>query len=72
MNNIKSLRKRAEITQRAISHILGVSQQCVSKWEKGICDPRSNQLPKIAQILNCTIDELLKNNESDYSEETEV
>jgi len=62
-NNIRNLRKSADITQDALATALGVSAQSVSKWECGYGFPDITQLPAIANYFGVTIDELFSNNE---------
>lgn len=69
---IKELRVQAGMKQIELAMKIGVSQGAVSQWEKGYTMPKADLLPKIAQILNCTIDELLKNNECDCSKKKEA
>ena len=57
---ITEKRKQAHLSQNELACKLGVSQQCVAKWETGASKPRVNILPKLARALNCTIDELLQ------------
>lgn len=57
---ISKFRKENGLSQKALSERLGVSQQCVAKWETGRSHPRAELLPKIAKVLNCTVDELLQ------------
>ena len=57
--NIKSLRKAANITQETLAEMLGVSCQSVSRWELGVCYPDMELLPAIAQIFRCSTDSLL-------------
>lgn len=57
--NIKSLRKAANITQETLAEMLGVSCQSVSRWELGVCYPDIELLPAIAQIFRCSTDSLL-------------
>lgn len=57
--NIKSLRKAAGITQEALSEMLGVSCQSVSRWELGVCYPDMELLPALAEIFHCSVDSLL-------------
>ena len=61
MNNIKNLRIKAGLTQMQLADSLNVEQATVSFWESGKVDPRTDKLPELAKILNCSIDELLGN-----------
>ena len=58
MNAIKALRKKNSITQQELADLLGVDKTTVSKWETGSSFPRANVLPKIAEIFQCTINDL--------------
>lgn len=60
MSKLKELRKAAKMTQTDLGKILGVSFQAVSMWEKGKTHPRAALLPKVADALGCTVDELLR------------
>ena len=56
---VKKIRKDKNITQRELAAMLGIERSTVSKWEKGISIPRGKTLIKLAEILECTVDELL-------------
>lgn len=58
-NQIAMLRKKKGYTGEKFSGIIGVTPQAVSKWETGKCLPETALLPKIAQVLEVTIDQLL-------------
>ena len=60
MNNIRIKRKEARITQTELAKKLGVGQSAVAMWETGRGYPKTELLSKIALVLNCTVDELLK------------
>lgn len=60
---IRKIRRDRDITQEQLANAVGVSQQAVAGWERGLCSPRSSMLPKIADILGCTVDELLRKEE---------
>ncbi len=60
MNYLKELRLRKGLTQERLSQLLNVSQQAITKWESGECLPRADKLPRLAEILGCTVDELLR------------
>lgn len=53
-------RKAAGITQNELADTLRIDRSTVAKWETGKAYPRAALLPKIAQVLGCTIDELLQ------------
>jgi len=56
---ISYLRKEKGITQEELAVKLDVTPQAVSKWENDISYPDIMLLPKIAEILGVTVDELL-------------
>lgn len=60
MNLIKELRIQKGFTQTEIAKKLKIDKSTVSKWETGESLPRADKLFKLAKILNCTVDELLK------------
>ena len=60
MSKIKTLREKAGLKQVDLARKLNVGQSAVAMWETGLVMPRTDKLPKLAEILGCTIDELLK------------
>ena len=67
---ISDCRKKARVSQKKLASELNVSQQCVAKWESRKSNPRAELLPKIAKVLNCTVDELLRVDEPEETEKT--
>ena len=59
LDNLKNLRKKKRLSQKALSEILGVGQSAVAMWETGQSLPRTELLPRLAEVLGCTVDELL-------------
>lgn len=57
---LKELRQAKKLTQIEIAKELEVSHTTVSMWETGAALPRAGKLIKLADILGCTVDELLK------------
>lgn len=57
---IATIRKAAGVTQKQLADELAVDRSTIAKWEGGASLPRAELLPKIASILGCTIEELLK------------
>ena len=58
--NLKNVRKNKNLTQKELAAKLNMDQSTISKYEKNIINPNVVILKKIAQILDCTIDDLLK------------
>ena len=56
--NIKRFRRECGLTQAELAKKLGVTTQAVSKWETQMNSPDIALIPKIAQVLGVSIDEL--------------
>jgi transcriptional regulator with XRE-family HTH domain len=44
--------------------VFGLERSTVAKWETDASKPRADLLPKIADLYNCTIDELLRDDKT--------
>ena len=53
------LRKKKGITQEALSEILNVSRQSVSRWEMDIAFPETDKLIRLSKLYGCSVDYLL-------------
>ena len=62
---IKKLRERANMTQLQLAAAMGTTQTGVSNWENEVSLPRTRELPKLAQVMGCTIDELYASDAED-------
>ena len=58
---LKTLRKQAKLTQAKIAEKLDISQQAYASWERGSKKPTQENLVKIAQVLNVSVDYLVGN-----------
>ena len=58
MNQVKMYRLKQKITQLQLAKELNINQATISMWEREKSNPTAKLLPKLAKILNCTIDEL--------------
>ena len=65
---LKDLRKQAELTQVDVAEKLGISQPAYASWERGLKKPTQENLVKIAQILNVSVDYLVGNSEEKADE----
>ena len=59
VSTIKLLRQRKNMTQVQLADAVGVKQPTVALWENGQSFPRRALWPKLARVLNCTVDQLL-------------
>lgn len=57
--NIKRLRRNADMTQEELAEMLSISSQAVSRWETDSAMPDISLLPLLANIFNVTTDSLL-------------
>lgn len=58
---ISELRKQHGMTQLELAEKMGVTDKAVSKWERDLSCPDINSLPKLAEILDVSIEELMQN-----------
>ena len=56
---IAELRKEKGMTQRDLAEKLNVSDKAVSKWERNVACPDIQNIPKLAEILGVSVDELV-------------
>ncbi|MBQ9745297.1 MAG: helix-turn-helix transcriptional regulator [Clostridia bacterium] len=56
---ITSLRKEKGYTQKELADRMNVTDKAVSKWERGISMPDVGSLPRLAEVLGVSVDELL-------------
>ena len=57
------IRKRREALGKTLQQIadeVGVTFGAISQYESGLTMPGADKLPKLAQALGCTIDELYR------------
>ena len=65
---LKILRKQVKLTQAQIAEKLNISQQTYASWERGVKKPTQENLVKIAQVLDVTVDYLVGNSEEKSDE----
>lgn len=61
---LKKLRTDKELSQKALSDILGISPSTVAMYEQGRRTPDNEMLKKIANFFNVSVDFLLGNSNS--------
>ena len=56
---ISTLRKEKGMTQKQLADMLNITDKAVSKWERDIAWPDTQTIPKLAEILGVTVEELM-------------
>ena len=63
MTAIRKYRELLHLTQREVAEKMNVTPHAVTQWETGVRNPRLNCLKKLADILHCSVDDLLESND---------
>lgn len=56
---IAQLRKEKGMTQKELARQMNVTDKAVSKWERDLSCPDINAVPRLAQVLGVSVEELL-------------
>lgn len=56
---ISTLRKEKGMTQKELADKLNITDKAVSKWERDIAFPDTATIPKLAEILEVSVEELM-------------
>lgn len=64
---IAYFRKQKGLTQSELAEKMNVTDKAVSKWERNLSCPDINTISKLADILDVSVEELLKTKKQDYS-----
>ena len=56
---ISTLRKEKGMTQKELADMLNITDKAVSKWERDIACPDTMTIPKLAEIFDVSIEELM-------------
>lgn len=70
MNKLREYREKAGLSQKYVALTIGIKPSSVSLWESGNTFPSIDNLIKLADLYNVTVDELLgrstARDEADY------
>ena len=69
---IAMLRRQKGLKQDTLAEVLGVSPQAVSKWENDQTCPDISLLPKLAELLEGSVDELLSGKKMELEQTAKV
>ena len=56
---ISTFRKEKGMTQKELADMLNITDKAVSKWERDISYPDTQTIPKLAEIFDVSIEELM-------------
>ncbi len=59
-SRIADLRKAQGLTQLELAEKMGVTDKAVSKWERDLSCPDINSLPKLAEQLGVSVEQLMQ------------
>lgn len=59
---IAELRKEKGLTQLELANMMNVTDKAVSKWERDISCPDISSIPRLAEILGVSVDDLMRSN----------
>ena len=69
---ISLLRKEKGMTQSELAEKMNVTDKAVSKWERNLSCPDINSIPKLAEILGISVEELLKSQNNNSLEDNKT
>lgn len=71
--NIGKIRMSRTLSQNEVAKLLDVSRSTVAMWETGKAAPTADKLPKLAEVLKCSIEDLFgSDTERQQPQETKV
>ena len=59
-NLVSELRKEKGFTQADLAEQMGVTDKAVSKWERDLSYPDISSIPKLAEVLEVPLEQLMK------------
>lgn len=65
---IAELRKAKNLTQLELANRLSITDKAVSKWERDLSCPDISTVPKLAEILGVSADDLLRCSKNEKTE----
>ena len=57
---VEALRRKRKLTYRALSDLVGCTEQTCMFWAKGRQEPRANQLARLADVLEVDMNDLFR------------
>ncbi|MCL1831468.1 MAG: helix-turn-helix domain-containing protein [Oscillospiraceae bacterium] len=70
--NIRRFRRKLKLKQSDIAIKLNVNHRTVSSWETEFAKPPIDKLRVLAKLFNCTLDELVNDEQEDIKRYTQL
>lgn len=64
MTAIKDYRIKKGFSQAKLAELMDTTQAAVAMWESGARMPRTDKLPKLAEVLGCSVGDLFEKPET--------
>jgi len=69
-DRLKEKRKTKKLTQQDVAEKLGINNTTISKWESDTYEPDAENLKKLAELYDVTVDFLLGRNSDESGNQT--
>lgn len=69
---ITQYRKERGMTQKELAEHMNVTDKAVSKWERDLSCPDIHSVPKLAEVLGVSVDELMQSTQAKPSSADEL
>lgn len=66
--NLAEIRKSRRLTQQQLAELIRVQQRVISRWETGVAAPRLNHCVQLADVLEVSLDQLIRGDGGELSE----
>jgi transcriptional regulator with XRE-family HTH domain len=61
--NLSEIRKSRRLTQQQLAELIHVQQRVISRWETGVAAPHLNHIVQLAEVLEVSLDRLIRGDE---------
>lgn len=66
--NLAEIRKSRQLTQQQLAELIHVQQRVISRWETGVAAPHLNHCVSLAEVLEVSLDRLIRGDEGELPE----
>jgi len=70
--NLAELRKARQLTQLELANLLDVQPRLLGRWEQGQGKPQFDYIMKLAEVLEVSLDRLLRGNDASQQDNFDI